>query len=447
MFVKHLLTFYQNSTEPLFRRVGCFIIEWRLRSVVVFVITGFSFLVLSCNEKSNQEEFFYTSDTTEEMKVLEAPSAIAKLLSPIELEWGDDEIKKSEDRIWLDTIFSRSEVNFVSRNGDKYQVKFKCYTKGAPHLIGEIIAEPGCIYDVTEKMVVNSIVNITAFRNKEVYFSRDISKDDFKGILSKEFLKHYQLISADLFTYNERLQQCIFRLNLAQQIGGTEWFGQVYYVIDKKGNLVVKGLCDYPYHCDGVMSLSEDGNYLLTCSEFANLTRGTKTTFNRSNVAFSKFINDSLFTIIYDMARDSVVCDTIVYWKEDTLKYQQKIPIPDTVSKNAYILHTGGDTLNKFYFRGYTPGIQGYRAEYGNIKKLNLIGYYDKSIKMLRTFELDNDLQQKTYSLSKLQYITLNPNYDTYFDFNTKPDWKGKSKKLRFYVNSSKKVIGYTVLG
>ena len=206
---------------------------------VLIIICGLAFVVMSCseaNQNSNEHSSKGKSDETESS--LEEPSAIAKLLSPIPLGWDEDEfdeIEEFENSQWQDSVFSKNEVNFISSNGDSYQIKFKCYTREAPNTIGEILAQPGCIYSIAEKSIINSIINITAFRNKKRYFSQDIYKNEFNGILSKEFLKNHQLVGADLFTFNERFQQCIFRLNLAQRMGGTEWFGQVYYVVDKNG--------------------------------------------------------------------------------------------------------------------------------------------------------------------------------------------------------------------
>lgn len=416
--------------------------RWRINIVVGFLV-GLTVSFSACTESQPGKKVNYTpKESSSSSDTVSSSKGIFTFLEPLTGAWSEEPV---EEHIDLDSLISVNVVSFTNKRGDLYRILIKCFTNEAPITIAQILAQPNCYFTVGENSILNTIVNITAYKNNKLFFSKDISKDEFKNIVDRRFLKLHQFVGADLFTYNERYNQCIFRLNLAQREGGTEWFAQVYYVVNDEGKVVTKGLCDYPFHCQDIMSLSADGKYLLTCSEIINLAKPARRKFNKASVVMSKFINDSLFTLVYDMMRDSVVCDTTIYWKEDTLTYQHKIPIPDTTSHNAYIVHVKGDTLAKFPFKGYATGSQGYYTQYAPLNKLNLVGYYDRSKRVLRVFDVSGGMKEKVYHQNKLNYIALSPNYDSYFEFNTTND-KGKDVKLRFFVNNLKKVVGYSLI-
>ena len=419
-------------------------------SIFFGCLFGLSVIFVSCTDSKTGKT---VANTTEKnvLAYTEEPEEkknknLFHFLEPLASVWGSDADSVAVEET-ADSLISQNVVEFTSHKGDNYRILFKCFTRDAPLEVAQIFAQPNCNFTVDQKAVLNTIVNITAYRNDKLFFSRDISKNDFKEVVDQGFLKTHQLVGADLFTFNDKLQQCIFRLNLAQRMGGTEWFAQVYYVINEAGKLITKGLCDYPFHCQDIMSLSADGKYLLTCSEIVNLskTQSRKTFKKKKSVVLSKFINDSLFTLVYDTMRDSVICDTTIYWRKDTLTYQHKISIPDTSFNNAYIVHVKGDTIAKFPFKGFVTGTDGYHTQYSTLSKLNMIGYFDRPQKTLRIFDLDNGMKQKVYSMYKLDYIALSPNYDSFFEFNTVND-KGKNVRLRFFVNNNKKIVGYTYI-
>lgn len=421
---------------------------WQV-NIIFGCLFGLSVIFISCSDERSGKTVAYTA---EEKAVLETDQSQEKnkslfeFLEPLASVWSSDSEKVVLPEM-PDSVISQNVVEFTSNKGDNYRILFKCYTREAPLHFAQILAQPNCNFTVDEKTLLNTIVNITAFRNEKLFFAKDITKNDFKDVIDRGFLKTHQLVGADLFTFNEKLQQCIFRLNLAQRMGGTEWFAQVYYVVNQAGKLITKGLCDYPYHCQDIMSLSADGKYLLTCSEIVSLTKtySRKPFKKKKSVVMSKFINDSLFTLIYDTMRDSVICDTTIYWQEDTLTYQHKISIPDTVFNNAYIVHVKGDTLAKFPFKGYTAGTDGYHSQYSTLSKLNMIGYFDRPKKILRVFDLEGGTKQKIYPMNKLDYIALSPNYDSFFEFHTTND-RGKNVRLRVFVNTHKKIVGYTYI-
>ncbi|MCS7086837.1 MAG: hypothetical protein RMM53_13305, partial [Bacteroidia bacterium] len=225
--------------------------------------------------------------------------------------------------------------------------------------------------------------------------------------------------------------------------GGTSWFAQAYVTVDNAGKVVLKGLVDFPHHCQNPISLSRTQDFLLTCSEIAHFpTR--KISRHPGSVVMAKFINDSLYSIIYSFVKDSVLCDTVIYWGSDTLRYADHITAYDTLSQNAFIMHVNGDTLAAFQFSGFTDYGEGYWAEYDHIFEMSLVGFYDFRKKTVHTFDLSRPAGYRSYALRKLKKLAEEQPAGRYMRF-TAYDPGGKPAILKLFVNPQRSVVGYSL--
>jgi hypothetical protein len=310
-----------------------------------------------------------------------------------------------------------------------------------------LYANEKCKFSIKENIIGNYELSISIFKNKRLLFRKKFDKYDFKDVLEKNYLRQNVLAGAKLFYYNEKTKSFIFLINFSAIPGGTDWYGQAYLIIDENGNIQHKGLVDYPHHCEGFFSITGDKRYILTCSEFIDLY-GQKYSFKKE-VTFAKFLNDSLYSVIYAYTNDSLLCDTMAYYKKDTLRYTTYLRRADTLSPNAYIMHVKGDTLAQFQFSGYFNHGEGYAVECELLKNLCLIGFYDYRRKILRVFDWEKKLKEATYSVERLKKLKKQSNIienEDYMQFHTFEQGSSNLQLIRFYINSSKRVIGYRLL-
>jgi hypothetical protein len=310
-----------------------------------------------------------------------------------------------------------------------------------------LYANEKCQFSIKENIIGSYELSISIFKNKRLLFRKKFDKYDFKDVLDKNYLRQNVLAGGKLFYYNEKIKSFIFSINFSAIPGGTDWYGQAYLIIDENGNIEHKGLVDYPHHCEGFFSITSDKRYILTCSEFIDLY-GQKHPFKKE-VTFAKFLNDSLYSVIYAYTNDSLLCDTVAYYKKDTLRCATYFSKPDTLSPNAYIVHVKGDTLVQFQFSGYFNHGEGYIVECELLKNLGLIGFYDYKRKLLRVFDWEKKLKEATYSVENLKRLKKQSNVienEAYMQFHAFEQGSSNLQLIRFYINSSKRVIGYRLL-
>lgn len=335
-------------------------------------------------------------------------------------------------------------------NGKDVNFTFTPSVDNTPQSVARLEIVSPCTFRINELDLYEQRFAVRATSGDQELFVSNISKSDFSGVFSQEYLKFNILSGVRFFKYLPEANEFILLADFAPGSGGTEWFAQGYCVIDAKGKIVAKGMVDYPHHCEGMIELSSNQRFLLTCSELLNLKdeKKPKKQLGDGNVVLSRFINDSTFTVVYHLMEDSVLCDTVIYYKNDTLVQAERMFTEDTVSRNAYIFHTNGDTLARFEFKGYKDFGESYFAEYTFDNKLNLACFYDFRKSLVRTFELDNKMKQKTYRLERLPRLK-NKRQDLrrYFEFYYRPgNSSSESQKIRFYVNDRKRILGYEIV-
>lgn len=346
---------------------------------------------------------------------------------------GDEFVEKNVNPEWeFDTVFVT-----VARDSVQLSIKYRYLDEltETPFLY----AKAPCKFKVGERMVPEYGVEILAYRNRKLFFQRQFTKSDFLDVMKKSFLKRHVLTGARFVSYNKRYKQMIFLMTLAESGEATDWYGQTYLTIDLKGQIVQKGVVDYPHHCQDMFSISHNGEYILTCSEFADF-RGERRKFESGSVALARIINDTLYTVAYDLKRDSIRCDTLMYYKNDTLTAEDYVLSPDTITPNAYIFHVDGDTLARFRFNGYFDYGEGYVTQFNFIKSLNLATYYDFKKDVLHVFDISKTIKEKKYPLKKLK------KYETRNISGRSVLFRGEKARIRFYFNNARKVIGYAYL-
>lgn len=335
--------------------------------------------------------------------------------------------------------------------GNDLKFTFTPAVDHSPQTVARLEIVSPCTFKINEMDLYEQRFSIRANSGEKQLFETDISKTDFSGVFSEAYLKYNILSGVRFFRFLPETNEFILLADFAPGSGGTEWFAQGYCVLDAKGNIVAKGMVDYPHHCEGMIELSSNQRFLLTCSELLNLSDAAKPRkqLGDGNVVLSRFINDSAFTVVYHLMKDSVLCDTVIYYKNDTLVQAERMFTEDTVSRNAYIFHTNGDTLARFAFKGYEDFGESYFAEYTFDNKLNLACFYDFRKAVVRTFEVDKKMKQKTYQLKLLPEIKKRREHMRhYFEFYYRPAAasSGVSKKIRFYVNEQKRIFGYEIV-
>jgi hypothetical protein len=339
--------------------------------------------------------------------------------------------------------FERITDTTLVVGSDTFRYTFNYFNTHRPQVVPTLYLEGRCRFKVQENYVNNYAVKIEGYVNGRPYFSKTFHKEEFYPVMNKDYLRNNVLVGADLFGYNYKHRQTIFRFSFAEAPGGTSWFAQAYVTVGTDGRPVLKGLVDYPHHCQNPLSLSKNQDFLLTCSEIAHFpTR--KISRHPGSVVMAKFINDSLYSIIYSFVRDSMLCDTVIFWGNDTLRYSDHVATQDTLSQNAFILHVNGDTLAAFQFAGFTDYGEGYWAEYDHISELNLVGFYDFRKRTVHTFDLARAAGYRSYTLRKLKKLGEEPALNKYMRF-TAYDNVGKPAILKLFVSPQRSVVGYTL--
>lgn len=394
-------------------------------------IIGLLLLLLGCVPDKSSED--YAQENTE------PPAVSSNNTLPSEIQYTQEPAYPTEaDDFAIDT---HADTSFATPGGDSIQIAINYY------YLNEITATPfvymkaPCKFKVGEKLLGNYAVRLKVLKNRKLFYEQEFTKHDFVDILKKSYIKNNVLTGAKFVSYNKRYKQMVFLFTLAEANGGTDWYGQAYLTLDLKGNIVQKGLVDYPHHCNDLFSISSNYEYILTCAEFADF-KGTRRKFDRGSVALAKFINDSLYTVVYDLVRDSLVCDTLIYWQTDTLTAADYKLRPDTASVNAFIFHVNGDTVASFRFDGYTDYGEGYVCQFNYLKAMQLVTYYDFKKEILYVFDVQKSKKIKPYSVKKLKRYQANGLATRTIQFK-RHNVRGKNSQVKFYFNNAKKVIGY----
>lgn len=338
--------------------------------------------------------------------------------------------------------FERVTDTTVVVGADTLKLTFNYFNTHRPQVVPTLYLEGRCRFKVQENYVNNYAVKIDGFLNKKPIFSKTFYKDEFNAVLTKDYLRNNVMVGADFFGFNHKHRQAIFRFSFAEAPGGTSWFAQAYATVGLDGKVAMKGLVDFPHHCQNPISLSRNQDFLLTCSEIAHFpTR--KIMRHPASVVMTKFINDSLYSIIYSFVKDSTLCDTVIYWGADTLRYADHVATYDTLSQNAFIMHVNGDTMAAFQFSGFTDYGEGYWAEYDQIFEMSLVGFYDFRKRTVHTFDMSRAAGYRSYTLRKLKKLGEEPS-GKYMRF-TAYDPVGKPAILKLFVNPQRSVVGYTL--
>jgi hypothetical protein len=342
-----------------------------------------------------------------------------------------------------DTLNYFTDTTFSDGRGDSLTVKFTFFCEYTTDTVPRVLSKDFCRFDVQPDYVENFGLKIQAFRgrNRSLLFTRILTKEQLSGVIDRRIIRYNVLSDARLFAFLPDTKRFILTVSLAQVPGGTTWFSQVYLVLDLAGELIQQGLVDYPHHCDGFLQLSPNKNYLLTCHELARL--GGKThVFKDRKVAFTRFLTDSLYAVVYDYYRDSLSCDTTIYWKQDTIRFTNAIPRADTSRSNAFLLTYNQDTVAQFVFTGYTDIGEGYYAEFEHHRHLRVFAFFEPRKGVLRVFDYRAALRQTVYRLKALKRLPARNPYRDYLQFYTR-DEANDLCTVRFFLSPSLKVMGY----
>lgn len=396
---------------------------------------AFALLLLGCSDSRSTRESQESS--SEQPAVHEW-----RLDAPAGTPNASDDAPQSYTSLSPHNIIFENNRSFTDASGQQYQIKIRCFYLKEPERVAYLSVKSPCQFDVVEEEIYNTSLTISVFRNRKLLFDRIIPKRQFEKLLDRRFLKTNVPTGADLFAYNEKLRRFIFLINLAQNIGGTEWYAQVYQVYDEAGNLSSMGLVDYPYHCEQMIGLSENENHLITCSEMLNLTTGRRHLFKSGDVVLSRFLNDTSYTVVYDMQRDSVRCDTLIYHKNDTLYAVDRVVFRDSLTPNAYIFHVNGDTLATFSYHGYINGLESYLAEVQQCQKLPTVAFFDRRRQRLQLFDLGARMKRHSVSMNKIPVWKASDTqaYETL-------EFRGLNENhrpVRLHLGPQNQVLGYT---
>ncbi|MCS6904651.1 MAG: hypothetical protein RML72_07005 [Bacteroidia bacterium] len=402
------------------------------------ILLSLSVLIASCkdpkptfrNWASEPSTSFFYHLPTDSIENLSTESNLAQL------EYRE---KFKNSSVFTDTTFVI--------NGAEYSVYLHNKFQNQIEKVAMLHANDNCQFSIHESVIGKYELTIEVVKNKRLQFRKKFDKYDFQDVLNKTYLKQNVIAGAKLYCYNQKNNSFVFLVNFSNVPGGTDWYAQVYLVMDELGNIIHKGLVDYPHHCEGLFSVTEDKRYILTCSEFLDLEERKAVLF-KNEVTFAKFLNDTLYSVIYSLTTDSLLCDTLAYYQNDTLRVSNYLRKPDTLSANAFIFHVKGDTLVQFQFNGFLNHGEGYAVECELLKKLALIGYYDYKKKLLRIYDWEKKLKEMVYSVEQLKKLKKQSNIienEEYMQFHTF-DNSGTIKLIRFYINSAKRVIGYRLL-
>lgn len=341
----------------------------------------------------------------------------------------------------LSIIFENNR-SFTDQQGHEYQIRIRCFYLKEPEQLAYLVSKGNCRFDLVQESLYNTNLTISVFRNRKLLFDRIITKDQLEPVIDRRFLKTNVPTGADLFAFNEMHRCFVFLLSLAQRIGGTEWYAQVYHVYNESGQLTAAGLVDYPYHCEQMVGISPSNNHFITCSEMLSFATGRRHQFNTGDVVMSRFLNDTTYAVVYDLHRDSLLCDTLIYFNNDTLYAADRLTLRDTLSANAYIFHINGDTLATFNFQGFSQGMESYLTEVKQCQKLPSVLFLDRKRQRIQVIDLASRMKRQSWTLSKL------------------PVWKAGSQSafetvefvglnqtqgsIRFHLGPQNEILGYS---
>jgi hypothetical protein len=410
------------------------------RTVSIWCVLIFAggFCVVFLIQGCKKNKFSGVSSAVQQKSTQVAPIANPTFVDETDVEAPDIET--------LEDIFHQeSNCHFITTRGDYIHLHFLCSAVDNEETQPYIFTTNDCNFKVNYASYRPTQLVIDAFKNDKPFFKKVFDRSLFNDVFNFNFLKRFVIVGAEFFEYNDRYDQYIIKCNLAERMGGTEWFAQAYIVLDNEGKLIHKGLVDYPHHCDGLLTLSADKNYLLSCSEIYFFGDRRKKSHISDKVVLAEIINDSLFTIVYDNTKDSTICDTIIYLNDDTLSYAVKQSYKDTLSSNAFLLHTNGDTLVRFKFNGYVDAGESYIAHFQFLKSQNIAAYYDYTKKIIRMFDVDKELRETIVQVRNLKQTQKVVEESTFVEFLNRPN-SNFFHKVRFYFDDNRKINSYSYL-
>lgn len=338
------------------------------------------------------------------------------------------------------------DTSWTTASGERFSLSIKVFDLEQDEVVPYIEIREPCHFRIREQQVPQFAVRLKLHKGDSLLFDRTVRKDVLDGAIDAQFLRKNVLVDADFFAWHPRDRQLVLLFSLAESPGGTAWYAQAYGVLSMAGQIRQCGLVDYPHHCEQLVTLSENREYLLTCCELTDL-RGWRHRFGESNSTSALFLNDTLYSVVFALQRDSLLCDTMIYYRDDTLISADYTMRPDTVNSNAFIFHVNGDTMASFQFNGFTNLGETYVTECDLLPGMNMVGYYDYQRNCLRIFDLEHSLKQDLYYVGNLKQLKKQPGIvenEKYFQFNTfKPT--GQHQNIRFYVNASRHIIGYSL--
>jgi hypothetical protein len=341
------------------------------------------------------------------------------------------------------SVIFENNRSFTDLQGQEYQIRIRCFYLKEAVPVTYLASKGNCHFDVIQEQLYNTNLTISVFRNRKLLFDRIITKDQLESVIDRRFLKKNVTTGADLFAFNEAYRHFVFLVSLAQRVGGTEWYAQIYQVYDESGRLTAMGLVDYPYHCEQMIGLSQNNHHLITCSEMFSFATGKRHQFQTGDVVLSRFLNDTAYAVIYDLRRDSLICDTLIYFQNDTLYAAEQISVRDTLTANAYIFHTNGDTLATFNFQGFSQGLESYLTEVKQCQKLPAVLFLDRKRKRVQVIDLAARMKRQSFPLNKLPILKSSSTAAVEsIEFSGLNQTQGP---IWFHLGAQNEVLGYSV--